>query len=96
MNGSNDIAARMLDRIAELGKGNEERTLDYIMNSDKPTSAERQAALIQRRTEAGQNRVTVWAAVSDLDALRAKYPGQRGGIDWQSIIDKALGRKVKR
>ncbi len=89
-----DIADKMLDRIVELGRGNEKRTLDYLTGG--ASTAERQQALNRRRAEAGQHRVTVWTSIADLDALRAKYPGVRGGIDWQAIIDKALGRKVKR
>jgi hypothetical protein len=92
---SNNITDKMLDRIVELGRGNENRTLGYITGGGAST-AERQKALNRRRAEAGQHRVTVWATVPDLDALRAKYPGVRGGIDWQSVIDKALGRRVKR
>lgn len=90
MSDTNDIARKMLDRIAELGRGNEQRTMDYIMGGS--TTAERQKALKQRRAEAGQQRVTVWTTRADLDELRAKYPGVRGGIDWQAIIKKALGR----
>ena len=86
------IAAQMLDRIAELGRGNEQRTMDYLM-SDRTTTGERQKALMQRRNEAGQRRVTLWAHLTDLAELRARYPGIRGGIDWQAIINKALGRK---
>lgn len=85
--GVSPIAAAMLDRIAELGKGNEVRTLDYLV---RKSTAERQQLLKQRRKDAGLQRATVWASQTDLDALKAKYPGPRGGIDWQDVVRVAL------
>jgi hypothetical protein len=90
----NDIDNKRFDKIVELGRGNEDRTLDFITGG--ASTAERQQALVRRRKAEGQQRVTVWASLADLDALRASYPGQRGGIDWQAIINKALGRKAER
>ena len=89
--GVSDIAAAMLDRIAELGRGNEARTMGYLMSK---STSERQAELKARREEAGQVRVTVWAGNDQLEALKAAFPGPRGGVDWQAVIARALkGRK---
>jgi hypothetical protein len=81
------ITSAMLDRLAELARGNEERTLEYLMMK---STAERQAELKARRQEAGQVRVTVWAGNDQLEALKAAFPGPRGGIDWQAVIHNAL------
>lgn len=88
--GVSPIAAAMLDRIAELGKGREDRTLSYLSAGAKKSTAERQQLLKQRRKDAGLQRATVWASQTDLDALKAKYPGPRGGIDWQDVVRVAL------
>lgn len=90
---TDEISARMIRRIAEIGRGNEIRTLDYITMGK--TTAERQKELNQRRIESGQQRATFWATLADLNELREKFPGTRGGIDWQAVITKALGRESK-
>lgn len=84
------ITSAMLDRLAELARGNEERTLDYLKMK---STAERQAALKARRVADGQVKVTLWAGADQLEALKAAFPGPRGGIDWGAVIKKALGRK---
>lgn len=88
-----DIANAMLDKIVELGKGREERTLNYL---SQKSAAERQQALVERRAQSGQARVTVWAQQAQLDALKGQFPGPRGGIDWQAVIDKALGIRKRK
>jgi hypothetical protein len=43
----------------------------------------------QRRAE-GYRRVPIWVHRDELDALRARYPGPRGGVDWQAVVRAAL------
>lgn len=90
--GVTEITSAMLDRLAELARGNEERTLEYLMTK---SNSERQAELKARRVADGQVKVTLWAGVDQLEALKAAFPGPRGGIDWGAVIKKALGRKGK-
>lgn len=57
------------------------------------TTSQRQRELRQRRQASGLRKATLWASEADLEALRQRYPGPRGGIDWQTIIMTALERK---
>jgi hypothetical protein len=79
----------MLNRLAVLARGNEERTLEYLTMK---STAERQAAMKARRQAEGQVKVALWAGVDQLEALKAAFPGPRGGIDWQAVIARALKR----
>lgn len=36
-------------------------------------------------------RVTVWISTDDIDRLRKRFPGMRGGIDWAAIVAQASG-----
>ncbi len=51
---------------------------------------DRQAAFRERRLSAGEAAFTIWANMGDAMALRKKYPGLRGGIDWEAVIRAAL------
>ena len=52
--------------------------------------SERQSRLAAKRTADGYRRVPVWVPAADLAALRVRYPGPRGGIDWEMAIAAAL------
>ena len=54
--------------------------------------AERQEALRRRRKAAGLTDHRVWLSPADYDALRARFPGPRGGVDWGAAVDALLGR----
>ena len=59
-------------------------------------TAQRQQSLKQRRHAQGQVRVTLWTGRDTLEELRQRYPGPRGGVDWQAIIAAALGKSENR
>jgi len=59
------------------------------------TTAERQQKLFEKRTSAGMRPVKVWLTGGDYEALRGAFPGSRGGVDWQRVVDVAL-RKPQR
>ena len=67
-----------------------EKTLNATLSGTAP----RQQALRQRRQAQGQVRVTLWASQDEREALRQRYPGPRGGIDWQAIIAAALAART--
>ncbi len=54
------------------------------------SSLERQLALIEKRKVEGLKRFCFWCAPADVEVLRGRYPGERGGIDWQAVIRSAL------
>ena len=66
---------------------------EAILSEALSGTAQRQQALKQRRHAQGQVRVTLWTSQEEREALRDRYPGPRGGIDWQTIIMTALERK---
>ncbi len=85
------FAGRLLDRLAELARGNEPRTLEYLTMK---TAAERQKRLHEKRLAEGTRPYKVWVSDQDSSALQRAFPGPRAGIDWQAVIDSAL-RKPK-
>ncbi len=54
------------------------------------SSLERQLALIEKRKAEGLKRFCFWCAPADVEVLRGRYPGERGGVDWQAVIKAAL------
>ena len=84
------LAGRLLDRIADLARGNEARTLEYL--DMQKTAAERQKALADRREQDGIRPYKLWVSAADAEALRERFTGARGGIDWAKVIAAALGR----
>ena len=52
--------------------------------------AERQRKLTERRIAAGMVRAGVWLHRDALTALQARYPGPRGGVDWNAVLAAAL------
>jgi hypothetical protein len=55
------------------------------------TNRQRQQRLRDQRKESGLQRVTVWISNEDIDRLRKRFPGMRGGIDWAAIVAQAGG-----
>jgi hypothetical protein len=51
---------------------------------------ERQQRLIRRRQTEGLRRTLFWASEADLEHLRDRFPGPRGGIDWTAVVRAAL------
>jgi hypothetical protein len=78
------IAGRMLDRIADLSRGNEQRTMEYIMGG-----VERQKRLRENKAKGGLTRMELWMSDEQKAALRERFPGPRGGIDWDRVIQAA-------
>ena len=76
----------ILSRIVSLsGDGN--RIMEYLQMK---SGAERQKALKDARKASGQKLVSVWLHETTLEKLRQKFEGQRGGIDWDAVVSKAL------
>lgn len=82
------IADKLLDRIVELSKGNEERTMEYLMAQS--TGAERQRKYAEKCQAEGKRQTYLWLDDTDAAALKRAYPGQRGGINWKAVIAAAL------
>ena len=87
-----------LDRIAAqhpelLGKSTPEEW-EQILNDQvtASTGSERQKRLKQNRMAAGIKRVLVWAKESDLETLRERFPGPKGGVNWDGVINIALDK----
>ena len=54
------------------------------------TGLERQLSLIAKRKAEGMARLTVWVSQRAVESLKKRFPGARGGIDWDSVIRAAL------
>ncbi len=85
------IAGKILDRIAELYRGNEQRTMEYLDKAQSP-GAERQRQFEKKRMEAGMRPVKAWLSDDAIASLKQIYPGPRGGIDWSGVIAAALDK----
>jgi hypothetical protein len=86
---------KLLDRIAELAKGNEDRTIEYLTKSGKASLAERQSKWIESQRAEGRRMVKAWLAGDDIAALKLRFPGPRGGIDWPAVVEAALSAPVR-
>ncbi len=82
------IAGKILDRIAELSQGNEQRTMDYL--SKPQTGAERQRRYEEKLMGEGLRQVKTWLPEKDIATVKAAFPSPRGGIDWKAVIKAAL------
>lgn len=64
-----------------------------MANSEaRKTGAERQAAFAVRQFEKGARLVKAWLSLSTVEALKDRYPGKRGGIDWEMVAEAALSQ----
>jgi len=54
------------------------------------TNNERQSKLRGKKKDEGIARMTIWVPETTREALKAKYPGERGGIDWEAVMMVAL------
>lgn len=64
-----------------------------MANSEaRKTGAERQAAFTARQGEKGARLVKAWLSVETISALKARYPGPRGGVDWEGVAEAALSQ----
>lgn len=90
--GVSELASVLLDKLAAVAKGKEDRTLEYLSNMAAKDDAERQRELRQRREAEGLRRVTFWLRPEDDQVLRERFPAVRGGIDWQAVVARALRR----
>ena len=54
------------------------------------TGAQRQQRLKAKRQEAGQQQMRFWVADREIEALKQRYTGPRGGIDWTAVVAAAL------
>lgn len=55
-------------------------------------NAARQKKLKENRRKAGMKCCNVWVMKDTAARLQAQYPGDRGGINWQAVINAALER----
>lgn len=81
-----------LDRLAKehpelLGPSSPEEW-EAILTAQN--GSERQKRLIARRQAAGMSRLSIWLTDAEVDALRNRYPGPRGGVDWRAVVAAAL------
>ncbi len=92
------FAEKLLDRIAELSARDAERLMNYLEEQQHMSinGKERQRALRERRQAEGLKRHSVWLNQQDAESLRGKYPGARGGIDWDELIRDALEKNPDR
>ena len=86
-----DIQIAQIRKIGELNDGDPKLWNDVLMGK---TGAERQQQLADKLKAEGKKRFPIWVQQDDADALRAKFPGPRDGIDWQSVIRAALRNDV--
>lgn len=82
------LEARLYDRLAELTMNDGGRLMAHLEQaaSDADRRAKHEA---QRRAE-GFQRVPIWVHRDELAALRERYPGPRGGVDWQAVVTASL------
>ncbi len=81
------LRQQIYDRLAQLARGNEGRLMEHLRRASD--TAARQAKLKEQREADGYRRVPIWVHERDLDALRERYPGPRGGVDWGAVISIA-------
>jgi len=81
------IAEKILDRIAELSRGNEERTMEYLTGKG---GYERQKRVRDKKIAQGLIRMEVWADPESTEALRQRFPGPKQGVSWPAVIEAAL------
>lgn len=88
------LEARLYDRIAELTQGDGGRLMDFLQNA--ASTAERQAKHEAKRKADGYQRIPIWVSHDELTALRTRYPGPRGGVDWRAVVAAALDNEQQR
>lgn len=81
-----------LDRLAKehpelLGQSTTEEW-EAVLTAQSGT--ERQKRLIAKRQASGMARLSIWLTDEEVEALRNRYPGPRGGVDWQAVAAAAL------
>jgi hypothetical protein len=75
-------------RIAKLGKlADPGRTLEYLTMAE---NKERQALYREQTKEKGLKRVAFYLPEQTIQELKSAFPGQRGGADWEAVINAAL------
>jgi len=92
-------ASENLDRLAAehpelLGESTAEEWEAVLKGRLAKPGRERQKALRDRRAALGVQRFEVWVDPERAEALRQRYPAERGGVDWARVIDQALGAKA--
>lgn len=63
--------------------------MEYLENMGT-NGFERQKRLRERKQEKGIRRTELWVTDEELSAIKAAYPGPRGGTDWSRVIKAAL------
>lgn len=81
------IRDRLYDRLAALAGNDGGRLMNEI---SRLSAAERQRAFRERRAAEGKRRAVLWITPAQGDALRSRFPGPRGGIEWNAVITAAL------
>lgn len=82
------LEEKLFDRLAELTKGDGGRFMAHL--ETVAASENRQAKFEARKRAEGYQRIPIWVHRDELPELKAKYPGPRGGVDWQAVLDAAL------
>lgn len=76
---------RLYSRLIELTKHDEGRFMIHLAEEQAP-NVKRQARFTASKQAAGYRRIPVWIHDDDLQTLKKRFPGERGGVDWQSVI----------
>lgn len=84
------LKERLISRLAELSHNDGGRLMKYL--GDDARNREKQSRFVSAMVSKGFQKVSVWVAGHDLDQLRARYPGPRGGVDWAAVVAAALGK----
>lgn len=84
--GVTSLVTAALDRIAVIARRDGRLEDHLIMKS----GAERQKALTASKLAAGLKLSNVWLPAETLSHLKTKFPGPRGGIDWDGVAKAAI------
>jgi hypothetical protein len=87
------LEARLYDRLVDLSQGDGGKLMAHLAAT--ASSAERQTRYEEKRRGEGFQRVPIWVHENELVALRQRYPGPRGGVDWSAVVQAALSAPTK-
>jgi len=81
------IKERLYSELATIAADDGGRLQSYLAGA---STAERQARYKQQRKAEGKRRAYVWIHRDKEAELKRLYPGERGGVDWDAVIDAAI------
>ncbi|MGZ8219250.1 hypothetical protein [Methylomagnum sp.] len=88
------IAADHPELLGQSSPEEWERVLMGLQDMSETTGAtpnrSRQKALRDNRAAQGLTRPDVWVSRQDVARLKSAFPGIRGGVNWEAVINTAL------